>query len=104
MAEATQFALDAYHAPGPVLPRQAHDQGGQLLAGRRAARRLRLPYRAAISLRCQRNNVPGVTIRWARSALSLAAGACSGRTGTRCGSSSRARLAMPRPQAARSIQ
>ena len=43
MAEATQFALDANHAPGPVLPRQAHDQGDQLLAGRRTARRLRLP-------------------------------------------------------------
>jgi len=43
MAEATQFTLDANHAPGPVLPRQAHDQGGQLLAGRRTARRLRLP-------------------------------------------------------------
>jgi hypothetical protein len=26
-------------------------------------------HRAAISLRCQRNNVPGVTIRWTRSAL-----------------------------------
>ena len=26
-------------------------------------------HRAAISLRCQRNNVPGVTIRWARSAF-----------------------------------
>ena len=43
MAEATQFALDANHAPGPVLPRQAHDQGDQLLADRRTARRLRLP-------------------------------------------------------------
>ena len=41
IAETTQFALDANHAPGPVLPRQAHDQGGQLLADRRTARRLR---------------------------------------------------------------
>jgi hypothetical protein len=40
MAGAAQFALDANHAPGPVLPRQAHGQGGQLLAGWRAARRL----------------------------------------------------------------
>ena len=37
-------------------------------------------------------------------ALSLAARACSGRAGTRSRSSDRARLAMPRPQAARSIQ
>jgi hypothetical protein len=43
MAEATQFALDANHAPGPVLPRQAHDQGDQFVADRRTTRRLRLP-------------------------------------------------------------
>jgi hypothetical protein len=38
-----QFALDANQAPGPVLPRQVHDQGGQFVADRRTARRLRLP-------------------------------------------------------------
>ena len=43
VAEGTQLALDANHTPGPVLPRQAHDQGGQFVAGRRTTRRLRLP-------------------------------------------------------------
>ena len=43
MVEATQLALDANHTPGPVLPRQAHDQGGQFVADRRTTRRLRLP-------------------------------------------------------------
>lgn len=43
MAEATQFALDANHASGPVLPCRAHDQGDQLLADRQTARWLRLP-------------------------------------------------------------
>jgi hypothetical protein len=69
MAEAAQFALDANHAPGPVLPRQAHDQAtsSSPIGGRPGGFGCR--YRAAISLRCQRNNVPGVPIRWARSAF-----------------------------------
>ena len=64
MAEATQFALDANHAPGPVLSRQAHDQGAansSPIGGRPGGFGCR--HRAAISLRCQRSNVPGVTIR-----------------------------------------
>ena len=40
MSEATQLALDANHAPGPVLRRQARDQRGDLVADRRR-RRLR---------------------------------------------------------------
>ena len=69
MAEATQFALDANHARGPVLPRQAHDQGGQVLADRRTPRWLRLPPPRGDQPACQPNNVPGVTIRWSRSAF-----------------------------------
>jgi hypothetical protein len=39
MVEATQLALDANHAPGPVLLRQAQDERDQFTADRRTTRR-----------------------------------------------------------------
>ena len=57
----------AGNAPAAILTGQTDDQLDNLVADRRTTRRLRLAPLVPTSRLCQRSNVPGVTIRWARS-------------------------------------
>ncbi len=66
MAEPAQFALDPHDAPPVILPGHTQDELDEIVRNRRSARRSWLtPLRPDI-LRCQRSNVPGVTIRCPR--------------------------------------